>query len=159
MDLKTWCFPILRLRLVERKTFSWKAVFLYLQFYIIWFAKECKNIFLWGKISLLMMENHFPFKIKGKLFSLLFLVSFVHSSHNLLTFPFDFSFISSFFLHWTKQRKTNFGIVFSMKIILHWKCFTSNQTEPNLEIKKELASLNCCSNMPNIDGSFARLLS
>ena len=119
------------LRLVGRKTFSWTIVFLYFKFYIVWFANECKIIFLWSKIYLLMMENHFHFKMKGKLFSFLFLVSFIHSTHNVLTFPFDLPFISSFFLHWTKQRKTNFEIVFSIINCFSWKSFyTENVLHP-----------------------------
>ena len=82
-------YVTLRLRLVGRKTFFRKTIFLYFQFYIVWLVKECKIIFPWGKITLPMMENHFPFKMKGKLFSLSLLYT-PQSSHYLLTFPFIF---------------------------------------------------------------------
>ena len=122
-----------RLRLVGRKTFFRKTIFLYFQFYIVWLAKECKIIFPWGKITLPMMKNHFPFKMKGKLFSLSLLYTPPY-------FPFHFPFISSFFYIEPNNGKLIWNCVFhcklfSMKIILHWKCFTPYQTEPYSKMK------------------------
>ena len=75
-----------RPRLVGRKTFFRKTIFLYFQFYIVWLTKECKTIFPWGKITFPMMENHFPFKMKGKLFSLSLLYTFLTTSLLSLSF-------------------------------------------------------------------------
>ena len=87
---------LLRFRLVGRKTFFWKIVFLHFQFYIVWLAKECKTIFPWSKITLLMMENHFPFKMKRKLFSLSLTTS-------LLSLSYFFHFI--IFLTWNQTTE------------------------------------------------------
>ena len=53
-------------------------------------------------------------------------------------FPFHFPFISSFFLHVTKQRKTNFGIVFSIVNCFPWKSF---YTENILRLTKRSLSV------------------
>ena len=90
------------LRLVGRKMFSRKTVFLYFQFYIVWLAKECKTIFPWGKITLSMMENHFPFKMKGKLFSLSLLYTPLTTS--VLSLSFFFHFIIFFTLNQTTEN-------------------------------------------------------
>ena len=91
LQVKIYRKHTLRLSLVGRKTFSRKTVFLYFQFYIVWLAKECKTIFPWGKIALPIMENHFPFKMKGKLFSLFLLYTPLTTS--LLSLSFSFHFI------------------------------------------------------------------
>ena len=75
-----------------------------------------------------MMENQFSFKIKGK-------NCFPYLSCTLLSlhsyFPFHFLFISSFFLHETKQHKINLEIVFSIVNYFPSKLFyTENILRP-----------------------------
>ena len=113
----------LRLLLIGGKTFSRKIVFLYYQFCIVWLAKKCKSIFPWGKIIVPMMENHFFFKRKGKLFSL-----------SLLHTPLTTSLISILFHHFSYVepiRKTNFEIMFFIVNCFPWKAFyTENILRP-----------------------------
>ena len=140
-----------RLRLVGRKTFSRKTVFLYFQFYIVWLAKECKTIFPWGKITLPRMENHFPFKMKGKLFS--FFLLYTPLTTSLLSLSFSFHFIIFFTSNQTMDRKTNFGIVFSIVNCFPWKSFyTENilrptKRSPNITWSTNLKSYLCLLSM------------
>ena len=73
-----------------------------------------------------MIENHCLFKMRGKLFSL----TLLYTSLTTFLLFFYFSYISSF-LHWIKQRKTNFGIAFFIVNCFPWKSFyTKNVLRP-----------------------------